>query len=529
MADRIPLIVDTADGNKLKELPIGDNLNLTGSGIVGAGNIAATSLTVAGVPYNPFSGNYADLTGTPTIPSNTDDIVEGTKQYFSNERVDDRLNDFLVAGTGITLTYNDAANTLTIGATGVGSGGGGSSNLPGLTDVTITAPANHQVLKYDTTTNKWINSLVSYNNLLNLPTYATVATSGSYNDLSNKPIIPLDIDDMSDVDTSTTPPTNGQVLKWLNNKWLPADDITSGGGGLNADTLDGFDSTYYLNFNNLTNKPTYGQNDLNDTTIGGNLATGHLLQYNGTAWVNVDFQPNFSIIQNTPTTLAGYGITDSPTNLTDLGGIASPSGANKILVSTGTPNSYAWQTTLSGLTLSSTGGIGFSAGVTVNEFSSDGTMSGASNSAVPTESAVKTYVDNSVSGISVDGLESRTTITTTTNSIASGITENKNLTGFKAYGLMSITVNNAAWVRVYTNSAKRTADASRSEGTDPATDSGVIAEVITTAAGTVDFTPAILGYNNDVTVGTDFYVAITNKTAGTATIEASFKILKLES
>ena len=94
---------------------------------------------------------------------------------------------------------------------------------------------------------------------------------------------------------------------------------------------------------------------------------------------------------------------------------------------------------------------------------------------------------------------------------------------------MSITVNNAAWVRVYTNSAKRTADASRNEGTDPGTDSGVIAEVITTASGTVDFTPAIIGYNNDATVGTDFYVAITNKSAGTATIEASFKILKLES
>ena len=212
MADRIPLIVDTADGNKLKELPIGDNLNLTGSGVIGAGNIAATSLTIAGIPYNPFSGAYADLTGTPTIPTNTDDIAEGTKQYFSNERVDDRLNNFLVAGTGITLTYDDAANTLTVGATGVGSGGGGSTNLPGLTDVTITAPANNQLLKYDTTTSKWINSFVSYNNLLNLPTYSTVATSGSYNDLSNKPIIPNDIDDMSDVDTSTTPPTNGQVL-----------------------------------------------------------------------------------------------------------------------------------------------------------------------------------------------------------------------------------------------------------------------------------------------------------------------------
>ena len=176
MADRIPLIVDTADGNKLKELPIGDNLNLTGSGVIGAGNIAATSLTIAGIPYNPFSGAYADLTGTPTIPTNTDDIAEGTKQYFSNERVDDRLNNFLVAGTGITLTYDDAANTLTVGATGVGSGGGGSTNLPGLTDVTITAPANNQLLKYDTTTSKWINSFVSYNNLLNLPTYSTVAT-----------------------------------------------------------------------------------------------------------------------------------------------------------------------------------------------------------------------------------------------------------------------------------------------------------------------------------------------------------------
>ena len=104
MADRIPLIVDTDDGNKLKELPIGDNLNLTGSGIVGAGNIAATSLTIAGVLYNPFSGQYADLIGTPTIPQDTDDIVEGTKLYFSNERVDDRVANLLVAGIGNNLT-----------------------------------------------------------------------------------------------------------------------------------------------------------------------------------------------------------------------------------------------------------------------------------------------------------------------------------------------------------------------------------------------------------------------------------------
>lgn len=41
-----------------------------------------------------------------------------------NETIDDRVAALLVAGANITLTYNDAANTLTIAA----SGGGGSGN-----------------------------------------------------------------------------------------------------------------------------------------------------------------------------------------------------------------------------------------------------------------------------------------------------------------------------------------------------------------------------------------------------------------
>lgn len=64
------------------------------------------------------------------------------------------------------------------------------------------------------------------------------------------------INDLTDVDTATTPPTNGQVLKWNGTNWAPATDITAGGGGTDADTLDGFDSGYYLNYNNLGNKPT---------------------------------------------------------------------------------------------------------------------------------------------------------------------------------------------------------------------------------------------------------------------------------
>ena len=67
----------------------------------------------------------------------TDNLSEGSSNlYFTNERVDDRVNSLFTAGTGISLTYDDAANTLTIDGqvgdiTGVTAGtnlsGGGTS------------------------------------------------------------------------------------------------------------------------------------------------------------------------------------------------------------------------------------------------------------------------------------------------------------------------------------------------------------------------------------------------------------------
>ena len=49
------------------------------------------------------------------IPTDTDDLAEGSSNlYYTEERVDDRVNALLTAGTGITLTYDDANNSLTI-------------------------------------------------------------------------------------------------------------------------------------------------------------------------------------------------------------------------------------------------------------------------------------------------------------------------------------------------------------------------------------------------------------------------------
>ena len=67
------------------------------------------------------------------------------------------------------------------------------------------------------------------------------------------------INSLLDVDTVSTAPTSGQVLKWDGSKWAPADDTGSAGGfSTDADTLDGFDSSYFLNYTNLNNKPTLG-------------------------------------------------------------------------------------------------------------------------------------------------------------------------------------------------------------------------------------------------------------------------------
>jgi hypothetical protein len=48
----------------------------------------------------------------------TDDLSEGTtNKYFTDERVDDRVASLVVASTGISSTYDDVANTLTIANT----------------------------------------------------------------------------------------------------------------------------------------------------------------------------------------------------------------------------------------------------------------------------------------------------------------------------------------------------------------------------------------------------------------------------
>lgn len=91
---------------------------------------------------------------------------------------------------------------------------------------------------------------------------------------------------------ASTAPTSGQALIWNGSTWAPGNVA---GGIIDADTLDGFDSTYFLNYNNLNNKPTI-PSDVSDLTDNGALL--------------VHFSGNYNDLTNKPTI---------PTDLTDLG------------------------------------------------------------------------------------------------------------------------------------------------------------------------------------------------------------------
>ena len=142
-----------------------------------------------------------------------------------------------------------------------------------------------------------------------------------------------------------------------------------------------------------------------------------------------------------------------------------------------------------------------------------------------------TYSASGIATVTASGgsLQSRTIVNGITTSIANNGIGNTDITGFKSYALMKVGLSTAGWLRLYTDSASRTADASRSQGIDPAPGSGVIAEVITTGISTTQIiTPFVMGGNLNSPADTTIYAAITNLSGVTSSISVNLTILQLE-
>lgn len=123
------------------------------------------------------SGDYEDLSNTPSIPSNTSDLTNDSGFLTSND----------VATVATSGSYNDLSNKpdLTVYETKAEAFSGDYTDLTNKPDLTV----------YQTISNAFSGD---YDDLVDKPdlsVYQTIANafSGSYNDLTDKPTIPTNI------------------------------------------------------------------------------------------------------------------------------------------------------------------------------------------------------------------------------------------------------------------------------------------------------------------------------------------------
>lgn len=260
-----------------------------GSGGGGAGNFSGAFNDLTNLP-STLAGygitdavispaDYGQLTNRPNIPTDISDLADSTNLLSSGSNFDGDYNNLTnkptlfsgnwsdITGTPALFTgnYNDLYNKPTI-----------PQDLGDLTN-------NAGYLKTITSSN--VTTALGYT-----PQNAATAFGGSYTDLTNKPNIPADVSDLTDsngllgggggattidalTDVDVSGASAGQVLKYDGSKWVPAADSTTGGGGTDADTLDGFNSTYFLDYTNFTNTPTI-PTDVSDLTDTTNLLSG---------------------------------------------------------------------------------------------------------------------------------------------------------------------------------------------------------------------------------------------------------------
>jgi hypothetical protein len=235
-----------------------------------AGSVSAGTVPVArvsGLHAVATSGSYNDLSDKPTIPSitglATESYVDSAVAAVVNSApaVLDTLNE-LAAALG-----NDE-NFATTVAGQIGDVAGDVSAL----DLRVTAAEGDisdlqtdVAAKADSASLATVATSGSYNDLLNLPTLF----SGSYDDLSNKPTLVSSLDDLSDV--AITSPSSDQVLKYNGTAWV------------NATAPATFSGSY----NDLSDKPTIPSSldDLSDVAVSS-AAKGEFLVHNGTSFVN---------------------------------------------------------------------------------------------------------------------------------------------------------------------------------------------------------------------------------------------------
>lgn len=527
------------------------------------------------------SGSYNDLTFRPFIPSLINDLsdVEGTPSV------------------GQVLKWNGTVWAPAADLTGGGSGGGGIT----LTDLSVTtnAASGGGALTYNNTNGTFTftppnlsnflttqvnadwNATTGAARILNKPTLAAVATSGSYSDLTNTPTIPA-----AQVPSDWTATTGATRIL---NKPTLATVATSGSYNdlTNRPSLATVATTG--EYSDLANRPSLASvaisasyNDLVDQPVipaaqvpsDWNATTGLSRILNKPTLSTVATTGDYFDLANRPTlstvsatgsyndllnrpTLSTVAITGSyndltnrPTLVTALSALTDVTLTSPISNQTIRYNGTRWvnvtdnfinRTDLSATNAAASGGGSLSYNNTNGTFTFtppnlSGYLTGIgslsidalSDVSIGTPQVGQTLKWNGSNWSPADSAGGRITAQAATSTIANGAAENITITGFKSYALLKIQTSAAAWVTIYSDTGSRLSDATRLENVDPAPGSGVIAEVIHTSATTTKITPGTIGWNDDATPSTNIYLKVVNKSGSSAAITVTLTLLQLE-
>ena len=237
--------------------------------------------------------------------------------------------------------------------------------------------------------------------------------------------------------------------------------------------------------------------------------TGDLWVYDGANWDDV------GQIQG-PQGATGVAGSNGPQGATGVAGIAGVNGATGLTGATGSAGNTGPQGPQGPQGPTGTNGPQGPTGATGSQ--------GLTGSTGPSGGPVGATGPQGATG----SLFSRVTANVTTANIGNAVTANVSITGFKSYNLYKIETTASAWVRLYTDTASRTADAGRTQNIDPQPGSGVIVETITTGANTIIISPGVVGFSNESPPTTDIPMAITNNSGGNTTITVTLTLLQLE-
>ena len=239
-----------------------------------SGEVNATTLQIAGTSVTSTAAELNILDGNTSATSTT--IVDADRIILNDD------------GTMKQVAVSDLKTY---------TGGGGASNLNGLSDVTISSPGPNHTLIYDSV-NGWENAQLDYTQI------------------SGTPSVPTSLTSLTNVTAGS--PTDGQVLTYVsaNSRWEAKAASGGSGGGFTYSAITATttaQASYHYSVNTSGGAVTLNLPALSGVTAGSEIrvklkTAGNTLTLDGNSTETIDGSETYTLtVQNQSITLVSDG------------------------------------------------------------------------------------------------------------------------------------------------------------------------------------------------------------------------------